>query len=107
MRLADLYHNVQPHEVIAHLVRQLSANIVGCEDGLSEKAIKALNSYSHEGLASILQDLCLHHVLMDVPVIIVVDNMHLAEQRILGLVINELRKKLQPWFYNLKIHWTH
>ena len=83
-------------------MRQLSANVVGYEDGLSTKALNAISSYSHERLAGLLQELCLHHVLRDIPVIIVVDNMHLAEQRIAGLMIYELRKALQPWFYNLK-----
>ena len=96
------YH--KPHEVVSHLARQLIAHMSEEEEGLNDKMIKALSSYSHEEMAKLLEHLCMHHVLKDHPVIIVVDNLHLAEQRILGLMIYELRKALQPWFYHLKRH---
>ena len=92
----------QPQEVIAHLMRQLSVGVPEYEAGLSEKMLTALSSFSHERMGAVLHDLCMYHMLKDKPVIIVVDHLHLAEQRVLGHMIYELRKSLQPWFYPLK-----
>ena len=94
------YHH--PHEVIAHLVRQLGANVPGYEDVLNGTVLKALSSYSHAQMANVMYELCMYHMQKDRAVIIIVDNLHLAEQRILGYMAYELRRSLQPWFYNLK-----
>ena len=53
-------------------------------------------------MAALLHDLCMYHLLKDTPVILIADNLHLAEQRVLGHMIYSLRKALQPWFYPLK-----
>jgi hypothetical protein len=94
------YH--ESHQVIAHLARQLMANIPEGENSFSGKMIHAISSYSHEKMARLLHDLCMIFVLKDTPVIIVVDNLHLAEQRVLQIMVDLLRKSLQPWFYHLK-----
>ena len=94
------YHSA--YEVIAHLMRQLSVGVPGFEDALNKKTLEALCSYSHERMAQLLQELCMHHVLQDNPVIIVCDNLQLSEQRVLGQMLYGLRKALQPWFYPLK-----
>ena len=94
------YHS--PHEVIAHLMKQLSVGVPGFEGGLNKTILEALGSCSHERMAQLLQELCMHHVLQDKPVIIVCDNLHLSEQRVFGHLLYGLRKALQPWFYPLK-----
>ena len=82
------YH--QPHEVIAHLVRQLSATIpenAAVPKGLTIEVLKALDSCSHEKLAMLLHRIIMYHMLRDTPVVMVLDNLHLAEQRVLGRVM--------------------
>ena len=82
------YH--QPQEVIAHLVRQLSATIpenAAVPKGLTIEVLKALDSCSHEKLAMLLHRIIMYHMLRDTPVVMVLDNLHLAEQRVLGRFI--------------------
>ena len=85
-----------PLQVITFLVNQLSLFLP------EPRPDPPPGSSNYADLSKCLQNVMLKLILSGNSVILVMDQAHLAEQRVLGMVMSFLRSELQPWLYGIR-----